>query len=240
MGADLASLRGPLSAIPSVGIAHVVDVDSRADTDLGLPSDTQLFGLVIDGLGFDLAIETCDLARLRAAGVPRNMLEALRPHEGRNALSLVPGPHIAAAAHTLAIMRVLMDLGARVALAVPGLEQVVWPPAEWSVDPAEFARLIAPWTAGGAFPAPGLVQFRSTLDGSVQSAGLAHLTGQELRVDGPIAGDPSHAHRLAARLVDMLIHRGRLARAEQFVGPSGEQLRLEPSVNGRYVRARLG
>lgn len=233
-------MRGPLSAIPDVAIAQAFGDGADPGRGACLPKGEPLFELVVGGLSFDLCGRECDPDRLRAEGEPRDTIDLLRPYAGHQALCLVPGPHVAAAAAALPVMRAMMDLGARIGLAVPGIEHVVWPPAQWSAEPAAFARVIAPWGGGGAFPVPGLVQFRPTLDGSVQSVGLAHFTGQELRIEGGMAADPSYAHRLAARLADMLVHRGRLDEAEQFAGPSGEQLRLEPSANGRYVRARLG
>lgn len=236
----VAALRGPLMSLP--GVATGQEFAPRAATDRAacLGAGEPLFELVVDGLAFDLCGRVCEGDRLRAEGEPRDVIEALRPLGGRDALLLAPGPHLAAAASTLPVVRAMTQLGARIAAAVPGIECVVWPPAEWSVEPAGFARAIAPWSDGGAFPAPGLVQFRPTLDGSVQSVGLAFFTGQELRIEGGMAADPSYAHRLAARLAQMLVHRGRLVEVEQFAGPSGEQLSLAPSANGRYVRARMG
>jgi len=236
----VAALHGPLTAIPDVGIAQAFGRGADRGRAACLPAGQTLFELVIDGLSFDLCVRSAEPDRLRQEGEPRDTVEVLRPYAGRPVMCLVPGPHLAAAATTLPVVRALTSLGARIGLAVPGIEHIVWPPAGWSADPAEFARVIAPWGGGGAFPVPGLIQFRATIDGSVQSVGLAHFTGQELRIEGGMAADPSYAHRLAARLADMLVHRGRLDQAEQFAGPAGEQLRLEPSANGRYVRARLG
>lgn len=239
-GPDLAALRGPLAAVPGVAIGHEFGPGASTDRAACFGAGTPLFELVVDGLSFDLCGRGCDVESLRAEGEPREVVEALRRHRGRRAACLVPGPHLVGAAATLPVVRAMMHLGAQIAVAAPEVEALVWPPADWSAEPAEFARAIAPWSGGGAFPAPGLVQFRPTLDGSVQSAGLAYFTGQELRIEGGMAADPSYAHRLAARLAEMLAHRGRLTAAEQFAGPSGEQLRLEPSANGRYVRVRTG
>lgn len=232
--------RGGLAQVPGIVVAQEFGPGAEIGRAACFPAGDPLLELVVDGLSFDLCARVCDAEQLRGAGERREVVDALRPHAGRHAMCLVPGPHLSAAATSLAVTRAQIDLGARIASTLAIVDHVVWPPAEWSVDPGEFDRATAAWRGGGAFAAPGLVQFRPTLDGSVQSVGLAHFTGQELRIEGGMAADPSHAHRLAARLAGMLVHRGRLVAVEEFAGPSGEQLRLEPSANGRYVRARLG
>lgn len=233
-------LREAIASAPSVEIGQDLRAASGRGSAACIPSGAPFYEAVIDGLTFDLCARECDAALLRQDGEPRTVVEALLPYAGRNAVCITPGPHVAAADGAVTITRALIRLGAGIAGLLPDVEAVVWPMSEWSAAPADFASVADAWWQGGSLPVPGMVQFKPTLDGSLQSVGLAHFTGQELRIEGGIAADPSHAQRLGARLAEMLVHRGRLTGVEQFAGPSGEQLRLESSVNGRYVRAWPG
>lgn len=233
-------LQEPLSRLDGAAVTQQLALRREHADDACLPTGDPLFEAVVEGLTFDLCARDCDPRAIRALGDGRNVAEALRPFAGRRAIVITPGPHLAAVAGTMQVVRAMMQLGAAVAAAVPRIEHVVWPPSGWTVDPAGFGAAIAQWRRGGVWPTPGVVRFQRSIDGNVQSAGLAHFTGQELRIEGLPNAEPGYIERLAARLAEMLVHHGRLGEAEQFVGPSGEQLRLAPSVNGRYVRAQLG
>lgn len=234
------SLQGPLSHLAGAAITQQLALPRGDASPACLPAGDPLFEAVVDGLTFDLCGRDCDPAQIRAQGEPRDVAEALRPFTGRRAIVITPGPHLAAAAGTMPVVRSMMQLGAAIAAVVPRIDRIVWPPSGWRVEPAQFGTAIAQWRGGGAWPTPGLVRFQRSIDGNIQSAGLAHFTGQELRLEGLSNADPDYIERLAARLAEMLVYHGRLVEAEQFVGPSGEQLHLAPSVNGRYVRAQPG
>lgn len=233
-------LRASLDGLEGAAITQQLGLLPNLNDSASLPAGDPLCEAVVDGLTFDLVVRNCDPGHIRAAGDSRQVVEALRPHASRRAIVITPGPHLAAAGNTIPVVRGMMQLGAAVAATARNIDCVVWPPSGWTADPASFASAIAHWGRGGAWPTPGLVQFHRAIDGNLQSAGLAHFTGQELRIEGISDLDPGYVERLAARLAEMLVHHGRLSEAEQFIGPSGEQLRLVPSVNGRYVRVQLG
>ena len=93
---------------------------------------------------------------------------------------------------------------------------------------------------GGAFPALGLVAFHETLDGGLQSHGLSHLIGQELRIEPDLASDKILATRLAVRLINQLVLSGTVQCVEEVVAPDGRVICLEPSPNARFVRVWSG
>jgi hypothetical protein len=70
----------------------------------------------------------------------------------------------------------------------------------------------------------------------MHSEGLALFTGQELRLEPELVRDPAAAAKLAVRLIDHLVERGRIAKQEVTAGPDEGSLRLEPSANGQFVR----
>ena len=72
------------------------------------------------------------------------------------------------------------------------------------------------------------------------SEGLALFTGQEVRLEPDMIVDQAEAAKLAVRLLDHLIERGKIEARETIVGPDGSPLQLEPSGNGRFVRICRG
>lgn len=153
------------------------------------------------------------------------------------AISLAPGAHIAAGGALLPVVRILMGLAANLALELP-ITAVCWNPAGSWMEPRYFSRIVVNWLSGGAFPALGLTCLRNRPDGVVESAGLAFFTGQELLVPRR-AGEPGpETVKLAGRIIDHLVRYGPLDRSDIFSGPGGEQLRLEPSSDGRRVMAK--
>ena len=153
------------------------------------------------------------------------------------AISLAPGAHIAAGGALMPVVRILMGLAANLASELP-LTAICWNPARSWMEPRYFGRIVVNWLSGGTFPALGLTCLRNRPDGVVESSGLAFFIGQELLV--PERGDEpvSETVKLAGRIVDHLVRQGPLARSDTFSGPGGEQLRLEPSSDGRQVLAK--
>jgi hypothetical protein len=96
------------------------------------------------------------------------------------------------------------------------------------------------WIEGGVFPGLGLTALAVNPDGGMHSEGLTLFTGQELRVEPELTGDKAAGAKMALRLLDYLVEAGRIAAPRLIDGPDGEPLRLEPSANGRFVRAWRG
>ena len=225
---DAARLRQAIAAHDGIGISH--------EPPAGEAEGQGWVELLRDGMTFDLAgLAPGDPAPLpmleHRFDCPADLLESRKV-----ALRLTPGPHLAAGAHTLPVVRTMAGLADTLARALPQVRALAWAPAASLIGPGFFASTVEAWLAGGPFPALGLTAFRPTLDGGLQSVGLGFFTGQELRVEPELAADRTAATRLAVRLVNLLIAAGRLEGPERVTGPDGSPLRLEPSANGRFVR----
>jgi hypothetical protein len=168
-------------------------------------------------------------------GVPKDFSE--RQSE---ALALRPGPHLAAGARTIPVVRTMMGVAAMIAPHLPGLRALAWPAAGTLIGPDFFVSSMITWIAGGAFPALGLTAFAADPDAGLRSEGLAFFTGQELRLDPVLADDRAAGTQLGIRLVDQLVGQGRLTAKEAIIGPEGERLTLEPSAGGRLVYVSRG
>jgi hypothetical protein len=194
--------------------------------------------LLAGSLTFDLA----GLADGPAAKPPvwRYMLgcaheDGLADHES---ILLRLGPHVAAGRSVLPIVRGWMECGQILGEALPHCRAFVWPPAMLAVGTDVFRASIRQWVDRGAFPTRSLIAFNPSLDGGFQSIGLAHFTGQELRLEPPLPSNPEEAEPVAAILAGHLAIAGRLESVEAVTAPDGSQISLEPSANGRFVRAR--
>lgn len=189
---------------------------------------------------FDLA----GLAPGRSAAVPETHYRFDCPGdllpERCAAVSLVPGPHLAAGAGTQPVVRAHAALAAVLAEDLPSTVAIVWGPSQSIMGTGYFRSTVAAWLNGGPFPALGLTSFRATMDEGIQSVGLAHFTGQELRLEPALVADRAEAVRLGVRLVNHLVAAGALKSGESIAAPDGRTLRLEPSANGRFVRVFPG
>ncbi len=150
------------------------------------------------------------------------------------------GPHVAAGQSVLPIVRGWMECGMILGEALPQCCAFVWPPAMLAVGADVFRASIRQWVGRSAFPTRSLIAFNPSLDGGIHSIGLAHFTGQELRLEPPLPWNPEEAEALAAILAGHLALAGRLEQIEAVTAPDGGPIRLEPSANGRFVRARWG
>lgn len=144
--------------------------------------------------------------------------------------------HSAQAERSLTVLRDRCAIAAELAKSIPYLRAIGWSHAKTLIGPAYFVAMIEAWTDDGLFPAEGLTAFKPDVDGGLQSSGLAFFTGQELRLEPPLADDMESGTKLAVRLIRQLVVRGKLDRAESVTAPDGRSLRLEPSRNGRFVR----
>jgi len=160
------------------------------------------------------------------------------PQGPLEAISLRPGPHIAAGGRMLPVVRGTAWLAARLT-ALPKVQAVAWHPARTWSGPQYFRDSVTRWVEGGAFPGLGLTALAPTPEGGLQSEGLTLFTGQELRLEPKLIADRAAGARLALRLLHWLVENGRLERQATLTGPSGEALLLAPSANRRFVDARL-
>ncbi len=152
--------------------------------------------LLVQGLTFDCV----GLAPGDSAASPeQGALLGLKQFPAGEALSLQPGPHIAAGAALLPVTQALLGLGAALA-RLPGVLAVCWHPAQAWMEPDYFQTIASDWIKGGAFPALGLATLHPLPDGGFRSHGLAFFIGQELRLEARLnlspaadgaAGDPA-------------------------------------------------
>jgi len=150
-------------------------------------------------------------------------------------VTLHPGAHLAGGENLLPVVRAMVGV-ASVLTALPGAAAVIWHPARTAIGPANFARMVAGWLAGGAFPALGLTALQPTPEGGLISEGLAFFTGQELRIE-PISGmDMSGLGKIAVRLIHRMVESAKVAVPCDLIGPHGELLRAEPINGGRVLR----
>lgn len=190
--------------------------------------------LLVQGLTFDLV----GLAPGPAATRPSRRHDFSLTDAGGadewEAVTLRPGPHLAAGATLQPVVRALAGLAARLA-GLPDIRAVAWHPAGSWCEPVYFRESVTRWLDGGVFPGLGLAAFEARPDGSIESRGLALFTGQEVRLDPTIAEDRAEATKTGLRLLHWLVDHGRLNGPDSVLGHDGRQLRLEPAASGRIV-----
>ena len=242
---DKQKLQAGLSLIFAVGQRPSVDDIER----LLAASDSSLLGarithrpaneegwveLLANGLTFDLAgLAPAAPASLPAArhcfGVGANLAASQL-----EAVTLVPGQHIAGGNAMMPVVKTMAGLIANLALHLTA-KAVCWHPAGTWMDPNYFARIVLNWQSGGAFPALGLTAIEQADDGSVLSNGLSHFVGQEIQVEGAPGEAAADTVKLAMRVIDYMVIHGPLRASRRLEGPSGETLVAEPSQYGQVV-----
>ena len=151
------------------------------------------------------------------------------------AIVLQPGPHLSGGSAMLPVVRSQLGLATRLC-ALPGAIAVGWAPARCLSSVEHFLGHVRRWLEGGVFPALGLTALSQIHDGALHSEGLAFFTGQELRIEPELAADKAGAAKLALRLIDELVRRGRVTQPERIGIPRMGFVRIAPSDNRRFVR----
>lgn len=198
------------------------------------------FELVLDGFTFDLFFDPVTPGHMYSRYGNAQDSAAAGFMSSGCALVLVPGPHLAGSEGMLLIVRTQWALAARLAAQLPQIAGAGWPPSANVLGAEPFIAAAEGWAQGGPMPLAGLITFHPVLGNALHSAGLAHFTSQEVRLEPELAALGDDATRLGQQIAQMLMHRGPLREAEQFTSPGGEIIRLEPSVNGRFVRVWAG
>jgi hypothetical protein len=195
--------------------------------------------LLANGLTFDLVGLAPGAPAEPPPCVHAYALPANAEPVGMDALTVRPGPHLAGGHTMIPIVRSLAWLAATLA-QIDGVEAVAWHPARSWCGADYFRQGVLRWIEGGVFPGLGLTALAATADGGMHSEGLALFTGQELRIEPELMSDKAAGAKIAVRLIDYLVEAGRIEAPQRISGPDGRPLRLEPSVNGRFVRAWRG
>jgi len=232
-GRDIRSL-----AEEETGFSVTFDPGHDVERDSAMGEGPVWLELLASGLSFDLSgLEPGPPAQppphRRSMGLDEETLHTLE------AVTLSPGPHLAGGSGLLPVVRTLAGLGASLA-RLNGVRAVCWHPSRCWNAPDLYSEGVARWIEGGVFPALTLASLAVTTDGGMHSEGLALFTGQELRLEPDLVGEPAEAAKLAVRLLDDLVERGRIGKREQIADPAGLPLWLEPSENGRFVRVWRG
>ena len=230
--ADAAAVLAALEGSSRIFVSHVPDAIEQAGWA----------ELLVDGLTYDISGFGAD-AETRIAR-PRNHFGYSNPDYWPDSLpdtlAISLGPHLRNASSHLPILRGIMEIGVALSAALPDVIAVIWRPADLAIEPGHFQADMAKWLEGGALPAQLLAPVNDALDGGLQSTGLAHFTGQELRIEPELTEDRDYAMRLASRLLGQLLLSPPLGSVEEVIGPDGNALRLEPSRNGKFVRVWRG
>ena len=194
--------------------------------------------MLADGVTFDLlGLAPGPATERPSCAYSYALEEAATP--GVEALTLRPGPHLVGGETMLPVVRSLARLAASLAQC-DGVVAVAWHPARSWCGPRPFRDGVLRWTEGGTFSEARLAVLSASADGGLQCEGLALFTGQELRIEPELITDPAGGEALGAGLLNYLVECGRIDRARRAVGANRLPLRLEPSANGRFVRAWRG
>ncbi|MBD2841973.1 hypothetical protein [Erythrobacter rubeus] len=192
--------------------------------------------LIKDGLTFEIE----GLAPGTASQVPdvkhRFDVEDLSNPRRLEGVYLLPSQHIGNSEGIMPVLRSLVEIARDAVHSFEHLEAVLWEPAQSLIGRRFFESTATAWIDGGAFPALGLTAFRETGDGALESVGLKHWTGQELRIEPPISDDKVAATRLGVRLINHLVITGGLTQSERITAPDNTRLVLKPSQNAKFVR----
>ncbi len=235
------AIRSIIAEMPNVTISHDpsgISVPGEGGSDA--QADIDWFELLTQGLTFDIRNlapgEGANLSEIQhRLGCPAEYFE-----QTSEAVCLLPGPHLSGGANSIPVVRILAELAAKLSLALSGTLALFWPPSGGLFGAEYYRAMIASWISGGNFPVLGFTPLKPMIDGGMQSDGLSFFTGQELRLEPETAADSNAAAQLSVRLVNYLVQRAPLARAESVIAPDGAQLLLEPSGNGRFVRVWRG
>lgn len=191
--------------------------------------------LLCDGLTFDLG----GLAPGPASAFPgieyRFDLTSIPVSEAFDALSIVPGPHLAAGVRSLPVVRAMFALARDLTLCFDDCVAVCWGPSRSAIGRRFFESVVSAWLDGGPFPALGLTAFAETADGALESVGLDFWINQELRIEPPLSGDRVAATRLGIRLVNQLVLTGGVTADERIIAPDGTRLVLRPARNRAMI-----
>ncbi|QWC58054.1 hypothetical protein F7D01_14165 [Erythrobacter sp. 3-20A1M] len=214
------------------------ELDLHDDIFVTVCADSRI-ELRLGGMAFDLVPALADAGFEDVAFNHRIEVPNAVRVTPQSARFLVPAPHIASGKRSMPVIREWLGLAARLVASMPQVAAVGWTPASLLMDRDYFCSHIGRWIRGGMFPASVVSVLTPSLGEALQSEGMAFFNGQELRLEGSFTPGPATADRLAQRVLGHLAHHGPLSQIKDFLLPEGGTMRLEPSPNGRFVRAYL-
>lgn len=211
--------------------------DSRQDPSSGHGSLREVdawLELLCDGLTFDLLG--------LGGGPPPNSAEIAYKFglteatgtEGLEAVGLFPGPHLAEGANSIPVIRTMIAIATELVERFEGCALIQWTPARSAMSPDFFCKVAGEWLRGGPFPALGLIGYRETADGRLESEGLGILLDREVSVAAELAIDRIAATKLAMRIVHSLVGR-QAPHSEVPFEFDGLNMRLRPDAERRLI-----
>jgi hypothetical protein len=115
----------------------------------------------------------------------------------------------------------------------------VWHPANIVSGFSYFSEAVIDYMSGGAFPVLALVNFKAEDDGTINSRGLALLSGQELQVASNDMGQSEAILRVARVAHDIAIN-GAVNKAVKLAGiVPDEILDLQPVPESGLLRMNI-
>jgi hypothetical protein len=126
------------------------------------------------------------------------------------------GEHVAGGERIPAIVQALLGAAQKLGASL-GAVGVIWHPAQVMSGFSYFAEAVMEYNMGGVFPVLALVNFKAESDGSINSTGLAFLSGQELQVAAK-GMDQSETMRRVVRVVHDIATNGPIQTAIDLPG----------------------
>ena len=219
--------------------------DTSSMHDLSAPRITRLhdrdaeerFTLSTNGVTFRLRSHETDDGLLDIFS--RSAREQLSDELGVrfSAWSLRAESNIARGALAAPVLQAQLRAGSLLALAEHDCLGLCWVPSRIVAPPSRVLDLVDAWQTGNRFPIDLFVAFVRDLDGGQRSRGLALFTGQELRLEPSFSPDDGLALQTGRTIAEALIELGTVEDAIHLRLPDKSNYRLEPSPNGRFVRA---
>ncbi len=217
-----------------VGGRDLASLEQVPDHNLG--SDNDWLELLFGGLTFDLD----GFAPGNSVSIPQsdNLYDLKRAPtaSGHSALLLRPASHLSGGHRTIPVLRGLVAVARELIIGFPGMRAVIWRPANSAIGVRYFESIASAWLDGGPFPALGLVSYRATVDGGLQSIGLDYWLDCELRIEPELATDKVYATRLSTRLVNHLLSIGGIDREQGLTTTDGQRIQLRRSRNRSFIR----
>jgi hypothetical protein len=153
-----------------------------------------------------------------------------------SALLLRPGPHLSGGHKTIPVLRGMVAVARELIIGFPEMRAVIWRPARSAMGVRYFESIASAWLDGGPFPALGLVSYRATMDGGLQSIGLGYWLDCELRIEPELASDKVYATRLSTRLVNHLLSVAEIDQEQGLITSDGQRILLRRSRNRSFIR----
>ena len=135
-------------------------------------------------------------------------------------VDLALGGHLTGGARMIPVAKGLIALARDFVHRFDHLEAVTWSPARSAMGHRYFESVATAWLDGGPFPAFGLTAFRDNGERGLETEGLSYWVERELQLEPALCQNPVQAKRMAARIVDHLVHAGRLDADERLSGPT--------------------